>query len=123
MKEDDSTTIETTLKPSENEEEEKENESKDLQSLSSKSSQDFSNKLTINFLEIKLKSTKISQILKNFIQTSSNKDEDLLQFDITLETNEKFNWTVYHKANEIRENMKSIQTEISIEEIKKNAKI
>ena len=123
MKEDDSTTIETTLKPSENEEEEKENESKDLQSLSSKSSQDFSNKLTINFLEIKLKSTKISQILKNFIQTSSNKDEDLLQFDITLETNEKFNWTVYHKANEIRENMKSIQTEISIENIKINAKI
>ena len=123
MKEDDSTTIDTTSKPSEKEEEEKENDPNDLKSYSSKSSQDFSNEFIINSLEIKLKSTKISQILKNFIQTSSNPDEDLLQFDIMLETVEKFKWTVYHKAIEIRENMNSIQTEISIENIRINAKI
>ncbi len=125
MEEEESTTIDTTKKPSliEEEGEEKENESTDIKSYSSQSSQDFSNEFIINSLDIKLKSTKISQILKNFIQTKSNPDEDLLQFDITLETTEKFRWTVYHKANEIKENMKSIQTEISIENLKITAKI
>ena len=71
MEEEESTTIDTTKKPSliEEEEEEKENESTDIKSYSSQSSQDFSNEFIINSLDIKLKSTKTSQILKNFIQT------------------------------------------------------
>ena len=124
MKEDDSTE-QTTQNVSETENKDliSEPSSTEFQSFSSQSSKDFSNEFIINSLKISVKNIRISQIIKNFIQTSSNPDDDLLEFEIELETNEKFKWKIYHHPESIKENMIKILQEISIEGIKINAKI